>query len=268
MADNWFNNFGDTVGLPGLAAAGYGGYKAATAAGRYGLNAVRGFAGAPLSALAAFTAGLTPQEWSGRDGSFGAGKGEQDLYTRGPDGQMTPTLAGDQLALSQSALPPPPSAPPLPPPTNVGAAPGASPPAAAGPSPQSGGAPGPMAFAPPSAPPQPFTPPQVTGSTPAPSGLGSQLPQPGPGTQPPPNMYNGPGSSSFGAGDQAPGGGTGSLGGAMDLAKFLGGGMSNTDMSKAVQQNKGSLWKLASMFSNKGQSFAPGWTASNDWYNN
>lgn len=55
----------------------------------------------------------------------------------------------------------------------------------------------------------------------------------------------------------------GGIGGLMGLLK------GGTDASAAIQNSPDKpFWNIARMMSNNGQSFAPGWKASNAWYNN
>lgn len=74
----------------------------------------------------------------------------------------------------------------------------------------------------------------------------------------PPDYYNGPGSSSFGSNDAPPGG----------IQALMGLMKGGTDAANVAQRSSGLIPRLAALLSNNGQAFAPGWKASNAWYNN
>ena len=229
MADNnnpWYSNLAPTDWFTGPAIAS-GALRAAYPFIRAVAPKVLGGAALPLS----FIADAKP-----------ANGGEANFYNK--DGSLNLKNPAFKLDMSQF-LPPgykgpepfeanyPPSAPVMP------SAPGASPAAAsASPSP-SPGLPSPAA--------------------PAGAPGGGGLPWVNPDTRRFPSFYNGPGSMSFGATEQAPGGG---IGGLMNL--FKGG----TDASSAVQNGGDKpFWNLMRAFTNNGQSFAPNFFASNAWYN-
>ena len=111
MADTslppWLQSFGDTVGLPGLAATGYSGAKLLGRLGSYGMGAARGIAARPFPAAAALSYGMGDGQ-----GNFSTAlnAGEQPLYVRDPStGQMVPNpnnpLAKPLLAAPLGATP-------------------------------------------------------------------------------------------------------------------------------------------------------------------
>lgn len=283
---NWMNTYGDTVGLPGLLSTGLLGAQAAKGIGRAGLSAIRGIAGAPFAGASAFLYGMG----DGRNASTAANAGEKDIYVRGPDGRWMLNPNNPAVSMgNQSPMSPMPASDPWPMQANgmnpanpslfqqfAPAAPQAAPAAAAPPV---------------AATPGPSSPPG--GASPPPGSVGSPLNGSGlprvfaspddqkmlagnptadqvvdayqrvggwPKTQPPPGLYNGPGSSSFGAGDGQPAGGVAGL---MDL--FKGGTAASNALQRAPNKP---FWDIARLMSGGGQSFAPGWFASNAPYNN
>lgn len=192
---------GDTLGPLGMLGVGrslYGAGKLAATKipsllARYGASAGGSLAASPITGIAAGLTGLTPFEsplLGARDGSFQANKGEQDMYVKDPaTGQWVPNpanpLAKSQALLKQSMSPATAATPPTPTPTVAAPMQAAMASQAAAPVPMPAPAPMPNPTAPPAAP--------------------MSLAPPGAGTTPPPaNLYNGPGSMSYGQGG-APG---------------------------------------------------------------
>lgn len=204
----WWQQLGDTVGFPGVAAATYSGAKLMPSLARYGLGAATGLAAAP--AAAAMTAASVMQPTS-------ANAGEQPLYVKDAQGNWVPNMANpivsaklkgqqpptpfqasgnnqplspmpavapwplQQNGMNPTGNPPQPSAQPQPSPMTTTMAQG---PAASVPLPT----PRPQFANVPMPPPRPMAPP-----------LSLAPPSPGP-TAPPANLYSGPGSQNFGMG--------------------------------------------------------------------
>jgi hypothetical protein len=216
----FMNMIGDTVGLPGLLSSGaIVGSKIPGLLARYGSSALGSLAGGPL------TAGLTAAQVMS---PTPANQGEQPFYIRTSAGKIVPNPANPIVrermqAQTQPAMQTAPAAP--------AQVPGSAPVLPAG-----------FSGAPPQAP--------------AAGGIGSDhsstpwqsaMPAPqmlpaNPGmpaqpaaamTAPPPNLYNGPGSSSFGAGDSAPGAGSPNANLNSFLQQFLKGGAGQNAMASA-----------------------------------
>lgn len=249
---SWWEQLGDQIGLPGVAAAGYGATKAVPSVlstlARYGLGVGGSLAAAPLTAGLTAASVMSPQPTN---------TGEVPFYIRNAQGQMVPNPAAQPTLFNPGAAPQAPASAPTPAP-----APSPAPSAAAAQGQPPAGVPLPQAR-PQMAPPQP-TPMNILPQTQAAAAQG--------------DFYNGPGSLNYSpfSASQNNSGGSNSANGKALIQKFMTamqGGMapfgqpqqqSQQASAFAPQQQQGLLPKLFGDIGSLQSFFGGGGASSGD----